>query len=251
MSTRKTATLAAALYPAAVLALTAVHVLWPQRSGLLALSQIVAPYLFLGTVVFVPFALLAGARVLRVLLVVVLLVGVLRFGEEVVSLGGPIYGAADAISALSWNLEAGDVRGEQLSAVLRSTNASIVALQELTPARASLLESDPQLRVRFPHRMLAARSGVLGIGLLSARTPSARRSCARHRASWSRWSFMERRSGSSMRIRCRARSGPQRRFACRMTSIRRGATRTSPRCARGLSLRSAEETRSWCWGTTT
>jgi endonuclease/exonuclease/phosphatase family metal-dependent hydrolase len=168
MSTRKTATLAAALYPAAVLALTAVHVLWPQRSGLLALSQIVAPYLFLGTAVFVPFALLAGARVLRVLLVVVLLVGVLRFGEEVVSLGGPIYGAADAITALSWNLEAGDVRDEQLSTVLRSTNASIVALQELTPGHASVLETDPELRVRFPHRMLVARSGVLGIGLLSA-----------------------------------------------------------------------------------
>jgi vancomycin resistance protein VanJ len=159
---------AAALYPAGLLALTVIHALAPQRVGPLALSQIVAPYLFLAAVVFVPFAFARGARVLRVLLIAVLLVGLLRFGDDVVSFGGPTSARGDTLTALTWNLEAGEGSGAKLVSVLTGTDVSIVALQELTPDHATLLEADTRVIGRFPHRLLNPRPGVLGIGLLSA-----------------------------------------------------------------------------------
>jgi len=97
-----------------------------------------------------------------------LLVAVARFGDEFVSFGGPTPASGDTLSALTWNLEAGSVRGEQLLEVLGGTEASIVALQELTPEHASFLQADARVSARFPHRLLTPRAGVLGIGLLSA-----------------------------------------------------------------------------------
>jgi vancomycin resistance protein VanJ len=168
MAARSGALLAAALYPAALLALTVIHVISPQRSGPLALSQIVAPHLFAAALLLIPLAVVRGARLLRLLLFAALLVAVARFGDEFVSFGGPTPAAGDALTALTWNLEAGSVRGDQLLSVVGGTDASVVALQELTPEQASLLEADARVSARFPHRLLAPRSGVLGIGLLSA-----------------------------------------------------------------------------------
>jgi vancomycin resistance protein VanJ len=158
----------AALYPAALLVLTLIHALWPQRGGPLALSQIVAPYLFLAAVAWVPLAFVRGARVLRILLIAVLLVGLLRFGDDIVSFGGPTSARGVRLIALSWNLEAGDVSDAELVSVVGDTDASIVALQELTPDHARLLETDARIVSRFPYRLLSPRTGVLGIGLLSA-----------------------------------------------------------------------------------
>jgi vancomycin resistance protein VanJ len=168
MAARSGVLLAAALYPAALLALTVIHVISPQRSGPLALSQIVAPHLFAAALLLVPLALVRGERLLRLLLLTALLVAVARFGDEFVSFGGPTPASGDTLSALTWNLEAGSVRGEQLLEVLGGTEASVVALQELTPEHASLLEADARVSARFPHRLLTPRAGVLGIGLLSA-----------------------------------------------------------------------------------
>jgi vancomycin resistance protein VanJ len=157
-----------ALYPAALLVLTFIHALWPQRGGALALSQIAAPYLFLAAVVLVPLAFLQSARVLRMLLIAVLLVGLLRFGDDFASFGGPTSARGDTLTALTWNLEAGEGSGAELVSVVAGTNASIVALQELTPEHARLLEGDARVTGRFPFRLLNPRTGVLGIGLLSA-----------------------------------------------------------------------------------
>src|SRR5690349_10124758 len=71
-------------YPLLVLALTALHLLTPQRTGPLALSQIFAPYLFVPLLGLLPFALLRGAGSLRVLLLLCALTYGARYAPRLV-----------------------------------------------------------------------------------------------------------------------------------------------------------------------
>ena len=158
----------AAGYAGALVVLSLVHALAPQRSGLLALSQILAPHLFAVLVLAIPFAFRRHAWVLRVVIGLAVLIGVVRFGDGVVSVPRTASSGALNVRALSWNLEFGQVRGTDLLAVLGAADADIVALQELTPELGALVATDPALRRRFPHQHLVPRPGVRGIGLLSA-----------------------------------------------------------------------------------
>ena len=57
---------------------------------------------------------------------------------------------------------------------IRAIDADVVALQELTPDAAAAIEADPILRERYPYRILEARPGVDGLGLLARRPLLAR-----------------------------------------------------------------------------
>ncbi|MBA2571072.1 MAG: hypothetical protein H0V04_07835, partial [Chloroflexi bacterium] len=86
--------MAATVYLTALVALSVVHVLAPQGEGPLALTQILAPHLFLVGLIVVALAVLLGRssgadRVLRVALVTTAVVGLARFGPGLVSLPPP------------------------------------------------------------------------------------------------------------------------------------------------------------------
>src|SRR5688500_5479619 len=66
-------------YPVLLIGLVLLHGALPQRSGLTALSQVFAPYLFLPLLLLLPLALRRGTWVLRAALVVCLLVGAWRY----------------------------------------------------------------------------------------------------------------------------------------------------------------------------
>jgi endonuclease/exonuclease/phosphatase family metal-dependent hydrolase len=155
-----------ALYPISLLILTAVHVLTPQRSGPLALTQVFAIHMFLLAILLVPFARDSSARLLRLGLALLLVVGVARFGPEWVSVP-PGDEPGTPIEVMAWNLEFGSEAGRDLARVLAATRADIVILQELNPDHADRIEASDPIRERFPHRILEPMEGVLGIGLLS------------------------------------------------------------------------------------
>ena len=75
---------------------------------------------------------------------------------------------ASELAILSWNLELGARAGEAAVEGLRDQDVDVVALQELGPDHAAAIESDPDLRTRFPFRELSPHDGVEGMGLLSA-----------------------------------------------------------------------------------
>jgi endonuclease/exonuclease/phosphatase family metal-dependent hydrolase len=158
----------AAAYPWSLVVLTAIHILAPARNGPLALTEVFAPHLFLAVVLLIPLAALARSRVLRGGIVVVLVLSFARFGSNVISLPATAPFADETVATvLSWNLEAGEAAGADLLDVLHTTDADIVALQELTPDHAAAIERDAEVRTRFPSRVLAPKAGVAGIGLLS------------------------------------------------------------------------------------
>src|SRR5918999_254548 len=79
--------LVASAYPAALLLLSALHVVAPQRHGVLALTQILAPHLFVGLIPVLSLLLWPPARwgPLPLLSLSAALVAAVRFGPGLVS----------------------------------------------------------------------------------------------------------------------------------------------------------------------
>jgi endonuclease/exonuclease/phosphatase family metal-dependent hydrolase len=157
-----------AAYPVVVAALSILNLVAPQRVGPLGLSQVFAPHLLIPVLVLVPVAILARSRALRIGVAVALALGMARFGPGLVSVPpAPPAANETVVRIMSWNLEAGGPAETELLAQLRSTEADIVALQELTPAHAAAIRSDPLLADRFASIQLIPRPGVGGVGILS------------------------------------------------------------------------------------
>lgn len=136
------------------------------RGGAGGLVAILTPHLLLVAAVVALFAVvLTRAKLPVVTSVAVLAVMAVLLGPEWASL--PAGRPAPTITVMTWNLELGSQAAERLPAVLKATEADIVALQELTPEAADAIENDPELAERFPYRLLWPDRSVLGLGLLS------------------------------------------------------------------------------------
>ena len=178
-------TVLAVLYAAVVIVLSAVNVLAPQRSGLLALSQIVAPLLFLPLPLFVPLAVAwmnPGARALRrwlrIGLVTCAVVAMVRFVPAwMPSQWTSPPAGGQGIGVTTWNIEGETPEPAAVVAALRESKAGVVGIEELAKHASVAIAADPVLLQRFPYRLLVPSDGSLGIGLLSSYpfvgTPSA------------------------------------------------------------------------------
>lgn len=154
----------ACLYPLFVLALTLVNALEPRRTGLLGLSAVFGPYLFLPLLLLVPLAFMRGAHILRLLLVVCAVAYGLRFPPSL--LGGAPQGTPGALqlSVLHWNTLAGGSQSEILE-VLKKKGAGIVGISE---ANWQWLQNDPEIAELYPYRRgVQARGPVSGQAVLS------------------------------------------------------------------------------------
>ncbi len=153
------------LYPLAVLGLSAVHWLAPRRTGPLALSQVLAPYLFLPLLVLVPLLFLRGAGVLRGLLLLCAVVYGLRFMPHITLTAPSADPAARQITAMSWNVYSYNGQSEGLQEYLRSKPADLVALHEFT---GRWIADDEVLRQQYPYQLRYPDSCPSGIVLLSS-----------------------------------------------------------------------------------
>ncbi len=153
-----------------VLGVTLVNMLAPRREGILALTQVFAPYLFLGLLLFLPFAWTRGqpARLLRPLLAVCTIVFLVRFVPGSVAVPRSLDADALAIPVSSWNLELGQADPAVVVQAIRQLPPGLVGLQELTQRHAEPIAADPAIRLRFPYHVLEPRGGSDGLGLLSS-----------------------------------------------------------------------------------
>lgn len=169
---RALAALAGALLAFSIVGLCVVHLVSPQRDGPLALSQILAPHLFLLLVPFLVLALTRGVsgRLLRLGLVAAALTFTIRFVPGWIPLSGSSPAAAAGahrLGVLTWNLELGQPDPDAVVARLRASDAAVIGLVELTPHHAQAIERDAVLAARYPTMDLRPMDGSLGIGLLS------------------------------------------------------------------------------------
>lgn len=147
------------VYPVALLALTGMQLAAPQRDGPLALAQVFLPWLYLPLLALLPHAALLRDRAL-----VLALAGcALAFGVHL----GPGYvpggrstpdGPAAALTVTSWNVLLSNSPAE-VTAGVRAMDSDVVGLVELTTRQARVLAADPQVRARWPYRVLVPAEG--------------------------------------------------------------------------------------------
>jgi endonuclease/exonuclease/phosphatase (EEP) superfamily protein YafD len=148
-----------------VLVLLGVHVLVPQRSGFLALTAVLEPYVVVTALIAAPFALIdrnrAGSVVVAVLVVIVL-------GRYVPGCTSLPASGVPRLTVATWNIFAGpNDHKRALAGVLAADTADLIALVELRPGAANALAAEPELLARLPYRFLASQPGVPGTGLMS------------------------------------------------------------------------------------
>lgn len=153
-----------------LLLLSVLNTIAPQRGGLLAISQILAPYLFLPLLLFVPLWRSGGAsgRALRVGLVACLVVFAFRFVPGSLAFPPSPTPGAFQLGVTSWNLEFGQADPDVVVAAVREAPPGVVALMELTDRHALPVRDDPAIAARFPDHVLRRSGGSQGIGLLSS-----------------------------------------------------------------------------------
>ena len=134
--------------------------------GPIGLAQVLAAHLTIAALLLAPFALVRGARTLRLALVVLVAVALVRFGGEWWSAPAE---AADGptIEVATFNLEIQSRAAPDAVAFLRPMTADVIALQELTTTFADAIAADPLLAEHYPYQALYPTDDVLGLGLLS------------------------------------------------------------------------------------
>jgi vancomycin resistance protein VanJ len=149
-----------------VVGLIAVQALFPQRSGVLALTEVFEPYIAITALVAAVMAVRASSNLGRIL--ALLLVGVLlvRCVPTLVSNPGPGL-AYTPLNVMSWNVLAKDAAERSVDAVT-GAGLALVGLQELQPDAAAALADDPEVGRQFPYQALEPDASVRGLGLLSA-----------------------------------------------------------------------------------
>src|SRR5687768_17410277 len=116
--------LVALTWVAMVVLLVGLHVLVPQRFGLLALSQIFEPYIVLTGLVAGALALRTPSLAGRALVLVLLAMALLRYVPAWVSF--PAVPDGDPLQVSAWNIEAGDVAANRVLTGIASSNAQII-----------------------------------------------------------------------------------------------------------------------------
>jgi endonuclease/exonuclease/phosphatase (EEP) superfamily protein YafD len=172
----RAATVFGVLYAAVLILLSAVNLLIPQRHGLLSLSQILAPLLFLPLLLLVPLAFVRAAPGanglrwrLRIGLLTCAVVAVVRFVPAWIPAASPRVPAGGLeIGVTTWNVEAEAPGPDAVVAALQGASPGIVAIEELATHTSTAIAADPALLQRFPYRVLVPNDGSLGVGLLSS-----------------------------------------------------------------------------------
>jgi len=169
---RRAVLLAVAAIPALVVLATIVELVLRLQVGPLAFFAAFEQWFFLGLVILVPVALARDARALRVGLAIALVAGIVRFGGEWVSLPQST-AAGPTLRVMAWNIQYDGGTPELDASVLASTDADLVAVEELTVAKARAIGSDPAVLHRFPYVALFPHDEFDGVGLLSDRPITA------------------------------------------------------------------------------
>jgi len=161
--------LGAAAWAILVLALLAIHVFFPQRSGVLALTQVFEPYIVITGLIAAAFAVGIPGRWAKVLAVVLVVATVARYGPGFVSFPSAVAAGSEGITlkVSAWNVEGGADGAQRVVEGLEQLDADIVGVEELQPAMADALSADPAITRNLPHQVLMPDEGTLGAGLLS------------------------------------------------------------------------------------
>lgn len=146
-----------ALYPLALLLLSLVHLIFPQRNGWLAITQVFAPYLFLPLLILLPLALLRSTMLLRIVLALCIILFCFCYFPRI-SFGSPAPASGQQTTVLTWNMMVGRSHDAALLQLLKEKRPAIVALQEVD--RRDAFASSPEFLRLYPYQLARPAANV-------------------------------------------------------------------------------------------
>jgi endonuclease/exonuclease/phosphatase (EEP) superfamily protein YafD len=151
-----------ALYPAALVVLTLVSLLAPQREGGAALAQVFAHFLFLPALLLAPLALGRDMFLLRLALAAAAAAFLLAYPPALRLPPAPP--AAPALKLLTWNVFVGGVEPAAIRQALADHRPDVVTLQE---ALLDEIAEDGSLAAAYPYRLVDREQTAPGMAILS------------------------------------------------------------------------------------
>ena len=136
-------------YPVLLVLLTAVQAVAPQRDGVLALTQVFAPWLFLPLLALLPHAVLLPSRRLTGALLAAAVAFGVHLGPDFVPAGAAEPDpAAVPVRFVSWNVLKFNAP-DRVTATVRGLDADVIGLVEVNRRQASAINRDPGIRDRY------------------------------------------------------------------------------------------------------
>ena len=147
-----------------VLVLVAINVLLPQRDGWQVFFAAIEQLVFVTALVAAPIALLARSRAGYVVVALLVVTALARYGPQWVSF--PVSGTPD-LSVTSWNVEGGENAGSRVLSGLSGVQSDLIGLVEFQPEMEQAITSDETLSTAYPHSVFGPHDGSIGAALLS------------------------------------------------------------------------------------
>lgn len=154
----------ALLYPALLLVLNLINLLLPRQSGVLGLTEVFAPFLFLPLLLLIPLLFIRGYVFLRIALVCCALVWVVRFMPPL-NFFPPQQTAAVELDVMTWNVYFLNSEVETIIEYLQQRPASVVVLQETD---GTWLANNDALKKIYPYQLRVLQGAPAGLVLLSS-----------------------------------------------------------------------------------
>ncbi|WP_165360669.1 endonuclease/exonuclease/phosphatase family protein [Candidatus Chloroploca sp. Khr17] len=153
-----------ALYPMGLIGLTLVALVAPQRTGLMALTQVFAHFLFLPLLLLLPLALLMRLSFLRLALGAALAVFLIVY-PPAFAVGPPAPPATGAqVRIMTWNLFYGRVSAAQLQVQLEAYQPDILLVQEMLGEGFVVSE---WLTTQYPYHFIGSYTTAPGMAIFS------------------------------------------------------------------------------------
>ena len=152
------------LYSLGMAILTIVVAMRLHQSWWLTLANMFMLLLFVPLLLCIPAALFIGSGWLRAAVTIVVVAFVALFGGQLIPPAAPAPGGTP-LRVLTFNLLYKNQRTDAIIAAIRSHNADIVALQELSQPVAAAIARD--LGQAYPYQYLKPSDRARGLGILS------------------------------------------------------------------------------------
>lgn len=152
------------LYPALLLLVNLINLLIPRQSGLLALTEVFAPFLFIPLLLLLPLLFIRGFVFLRIALVCCALIWALRFMPPL-NFFPPQETSTMELDLMTWNIYANNPELDSVIEELQTRPASVVVLQE---TEGSWLANNDTLKKIYPYQLRYMQGAPAGLVLLSS-----------------------------------------------------------------------------------
>lgn len=152
------------LYPVLLLGVNLINLLIPRQSGLLALTEVFSPFLFIPLLILLPLLFIRGFALLRIVLALCALVWVFRFMPPLNFSPSPEVAAAVELDVMTWNIYGNNPQIDTVIEELQKRPASVVVLQE---TEGEWLANDDSLKKIYPYQLRYMQGAPGGLVLLS------------------------------------------------------------------------------------